>query len=89
VHRGVNVKLRGSIALAGGLTAENTLLYAHDGDCRFGVGVTGSGAIFCPEGNVRMKETSQWNGAIGSGGSVQLGWEVNFSHTPFLGLADY
>jgi cysteine-rich repeat protein len=88
IDSGLNLKLRARLALTGGLTANRTLLFARRGNCTIGFGNVGSGTLFCPNGKVRLRVGSEWNGAIAGGPNVDVGWGVRLTHAPFLGLAD-
>ena len=38
-------------------------------------------------GNVRLRQDASWTGAIAGGASVDVGWDAELVHAPFLGLA--
>jgi hypothetical protein len=87
LESGVKLAEGARIELAGGGMPENVLLYARNGSCSIGFGITGIGTLFCPEGAVRLRVGSEWTGAIAGGASVDLGFNVKLTHAPFLGLA--
>lgn len=87
IDNGLRSSLRGSVVLAGGLTADNVLFYAADGNCIVNEGGEGAGTLFCPSGTVRLRNHTHWVGAIAGGTSTDIGWDVDVEHVPFLGLA--
>ncbi len=87
VASGFSTKHLSSVVLAGGLQPEDVLIYAADGGCSIGLGNLGAGTLFCPQGPVRIREATQWTGAIAGGSSIDIGWNVNITHVPFFGLA--
>lgn len=84
---GMRASRKVDISLAGGLVPENLLFYAQDGNCTLSLGITGAGTIFCPAGNVRLRQDAAWTGAVAGGSSVDVGWDAELVHAPFLGLA--
>lgn len=85
--RGLSSKVKASIVLAGGLKPENAMLYAVSGNCSLGWNNSGSGALFCPNGKVRMQIDTEWVGSVAGGPGVDIGWSSTVTHVPFLGLS--
>lgn len=80
-------KVKVQIVPAGGLTASNLLIYSVGGNCNIGFNNVGSGTLYCPEGKVRLRQETVWDGAL-AGLGVDIGWYVQLNHVPFLGLAE-
>jgi len=87
--RGLLTRKLSNIVLAGGATAANVLFYGRDGKCIVAKSNVGNGTLFCPNGRVKLRIDTMWTGALGGGNLVEIGWNVDLTHVPFLGLALY
>lgn len=85
VETSVKLSADAEIALAGGLTAERTMIYAGKRVSTSPLS-RGAGSILVPLGTVTLKNSTHWTGAIGAGRSVKVGTDVNVPYAPFLGL---
>ena len=88
IARGLKASGQTTFQLVGGAQPQNVLFYARTGKCDFGVKTVGAGALFCPEGKVRMKLQSEWDGALVGGRNIDIGDNSILVHVPFTGLAD-
>ncbi len=77
-------KLRFSVQLVNGLTAENLLIYSKR-KCEFGKDATGEGSVLSMSGKLGLTHGSTWSGTLLGAGRVKVGDRVVLTHVPFLG----